>query len=202
MVQGLFFDTSSKEGILARIDAGKVDEALSFNCGFQSEDDLVVLIEKMGLEGISYIAVGIGPGSYTGIRKSGIVAMTLCYGRQLPCIAISSLDLYTPKSDGPFLAFMDAKRKRALAAKRRATTATTKKKVATKKKTANTSAAALARKRSLASKKAAATRKKNLAAKKAAATRKRNATAAKKRQSAAKRKTAAAKRKTTTKRRR
>ncbi len=47
------------------------------------------------------VAVGIGPGSYTGIRVGAALAKGLSYGWQIPCIGFCSLEAFGP---GPLLA--------------------------------------------------------------------------------------------------
>ena len=43
-------------------------------------------------EELSAVAVGMGPGSYTGLRIGGSFAKGLCYGLQIPLVAVGSLD--------------------------------------------------------------------------------------------------------------
>ena len=55
------------------------------------------------------IAVGTGPGSYTGIRVGAALAKTLAYGWQIPLIGFCSLKAFTPCLDGPFAILVDAR---------------------------------------------------------------------------------------------
>ena len=43
-------------------------------------------------EELSAVAVGMGPGSYTGLRIGVSFAKGLCYGLQIPLVAVGSLD--------------------------------------------------------------------------------------------------------------
>lgn len=58
---------------------------------------------------LSAIAVGTGPGSYTGMRVGAITAKAIAYATQRPLIGICSLHCLTPQQEGPFVAVLDAK---------------------------------------------------------------------------------------------
>ena len=47
---------------------------------------------KLSLDDINYIALGIGPGSFTALRIAFATIKTICYARNIPIIGISSLD--------------------------------------------------------------------------------------------------------------
>ena len=42
--------------------------------------------EKVSLEDLKYIAIGLGPGSFTGIRLGASIGFSLSYGKQLPLL--------------------------------------------------------------------------------------------------------------------
>lgn len=68
-------------------------------------------LKKLGLKvaDLAYIAVGIGPGSYTGIRVGVMLAKTLAFAANIPLIGISTLKCFVPTYPGPFLALIDAR---------------------------------------------------------------------------------------------
>ncbi|MEC7839447.1 MAG: tRNA (adenosine(37)-N6)-threonylcarbamoyltransferase complex dimerization subunit type 1 TsaB [Chlamydiota bacterium] len=68
-------------------------------------------LQKLGVKvgDLKYIAVGVGPGSYTGIRVGVTVAKTLAYAAKLPLVALCSLDGFIPDRDGTFMSIIDAK---------------------------------------------------------------------------------------------
>lgn len=115
----LVIETSTERGGLALVEFTKsgplslVEEHLPF--GYQSSHTLLPrlheLLQKNG--GLrcrpSFITLGIGPGSYTGMRVGAAVAKTLAYAWRLPLVGVTSLKAYCPENDGPFLAAFDAK---------------------------------------------------------------------------------------------
>lgn len=58
----------------------------------------------------SFIAVGTGPGSYTGIRVGAAFAQSLGFGWQVPVLSFCSLKAFTPPHvQGPFAILVDAR---------------------------------------------------------------------------------------------
>lgn len=54
---------------------------------------------KLSMEDIDMIAVGNGPGSYTGLRIGAATVKGLAYGRNIPIIKVSSLDALAKNID-------------------------------------------------------------------------------------------------------
>ena len=67
------------------------------------------LIDKTKVK-INFISVGMGPGSYTGIRVGAVIAKTFSFAKNIPLITFCSLKGFIPKIPGPFISIMDAKR--------------------------------------------------------------------------------------------
>ena len=58
---------------------------------------------------LDLVAVGVGPGSYTGIRAGTIVAKSLSYSCKVPLVGVCTLEGFIPDCDGSFAAILDAK---------------------------------------------------------------------------------------------
>lgn len=58
---------------------------------------------------LSFIAVGTGPGSYTGIRIGVTAAKTLSFALDIPVLGFCSLAAFLPFETGSFLALLDRK---------------------------------------------------------------------------------------------
>ena len=75
--------------------------------------DKVLSKHNLKTSDLAAIALSSGPGSYTGLRIGAAAAKGLCYGNDIPLIAIPTLDIVareiTP-SDGHIIATLDARR--------------------------------------------------------------------------------------------
>ncbi len=74
-----------------------------------------------GWEAVDRIAVGIGPGTFTGVRIGIATARALARARGIPLVGVSTLrslalGAQTLEHDGPVLAVLDARRKEVFAA--------------------------------------------------------------------------------------
>lgn len=111
----LAIDTSTERGAFALFSDKTVifSEYLPF--GFQTAQALLPSLESrlkehaFDLSALNYIAIGAGPGSYTGIRIGVTVAKTLSFVWKIPLVGICSLDGFIPSQDGNFAAIIDAK---------------------------------------------------------------------------------------------
>lgn len=64
---------------------------------------------KLTSDKIERLGVGIGPGSYTGIRVAATIAKSLAFAKQLPMIGIPTLMLFQSALEGPFASAIDAR---------------------------------------------------------------------------------------------
>ena len=81
---------------------------------------LLVLIEQAldghGWGGVDRIAVGLGPGTFTGLRIGIATARALARARGLPLVGVGTLEALAHGHSGPVLAVLDARRGEAFAA--------------------------------------------------------------------------------------
>lgn len=115
MMRCLVIDTSTERGVVAVMDRGQATYHAQLPFGLQSAQALLPTLQQgllhhdISLDSLSYIAVGIGPGSYTGIRVGATVAKSLAFALDLPMVGVCSLDGFIPSQDGDFAAVIDAK---------------------------------------------------------------------------------------------
>lgn len=58
---------------------------------------------------VQFIAIGTGPGSFTGIRVGVAMAKALAYAWKIPFVSFCSLKAFLPSKDGPFAILFDAR---------------------------------------------------------------------------------------------
>ena len=94
----LIIETSTEQGVVAILKDETVLEVSYLPFGYNQSNYLLPhlqsLFQTSGLtpQQIDAIGVGIGPGSYTGIRIGAAAAKTLAYACRKPLIGISSLE--------------------------------------------------------------------------------------------------------------
>ncbi len=90
-------DTSGPEGYLAIAFQGQLVHTLILPQNRQFSKilfpSILSLLEKSGLQKPDFIAVGKGPGTFTGTRVGAITAEALSYGWQIPLIPFCSSEL-------------------------------------------------------------------------------------------------------------
>lgn len=113
----LIIETASSRGLVVLCDETKVLASKEFHLGLGASGQLEPGIDLLFCEAkkspaeLQYVAVGVGPGSYTGIRVGVSSAKALSFAFKIPLVGISSLHSFLPPADfeGSFLAAIDAK---------------------------------------------------------------------------------------------
>lgn len=114
-MKALLIDTCTEYGTVAIFDNDNILFEGDIPPGLNNSKYIVPEIARgleslnLKIETLDYIAVTIGPGSYTGIRVGVAVAKTLAYTQNLPIVALYSLEAFIPDKDGSFAALIDAK---------------------------------------------------------------------------------------------
>ncbi len=116
----LNIETSTKNCSASIAKDGQVIALKELNSGsFSHAEKLHVfigeLLEEIGLKisDIDAVAVGKGPGSYTGLRIGVSAAKGLCYALGIPLISVSTLKILATKTaitSGVIVAMLDARR--------------------------------------------------------------------------------------------
>ena len=115
----LAFDTvSTSFSIAIQKENGSIIEYNKENVKNHNEELLPVLHNfltdnDLTLDNISYIALGIGPGSFTALRIAFATIKTICYAKNIPIVGISSLEtLYEniSEKEGIKSAMIDARK--------------------------------------------------------------------------------------------
>ena len=72
--------------------------------------DALLADASLGWDDISAVAVGVGPGNFTGIRIAVALARGLALGLQVPAIGVTGFEAMAPAAKHPFWAVIDAPR--------------------------------------------------------------------------------------------
>jgi len=115
----LSIDTSTLAGSLALLQNEQILAEVRFNLGRKHTERLVPemdwMFKRLGLEpdAIEGIAVGIGPGSFTGVRVGLATAKGLALSLSVPVVGVSSLDALAQAVrfyNGQIVALLDARK--------------------------------------------------------------------------------------------
>ncbi len=115
----LAFDSTAKAASCAVIDEGKILGHYNIDNGLTQSELLLpmaeALLKTLGLtfSEIDAYAVSVGPGSFTGVRIGVSLVKGLAFGRNIPCIEVSTIEALAENInglDGILLPCMDARR--------------------------------------------------------------------------------------------
>jgi tRNA threonylcarbamoyl adenosine modification protein YeaZ len=119
----LAFDTSSPTVTVAVHDGDDVVVELTSSETMRHGEQLTPLIDealrRVGItpRDLTAIAVGVGPGPFTGLRVGLVSARTMAYVLEIPVYGVCSLDVLAIEAvdsgavDGPFVVASDARRR-------------------------------------------------------------------------------------------
>lgn len=123
----LSLETSTDICSVALHNDGKLLAFAESNDDFSHATNITLFIQKClnqaskKINELDAIAISIGPGSYTGLRIGLSTAKGICYGQNIPLLAINSLDILaqgskSEKTHSLVIAMIDARRMEAYAA--------------------------------------------------------------------------------------
>ena len=98
----LIIDTAHAEGLLGLVNKGEV----LFEHQVE-RDALATELAELKTD-FDQIVVGVGPGSYTGVRVGMALATGLHLAKGIPLVGVCSLCAYTPDHDGLFVSVVSA----------------------------------------------------------------------------------------------
>lgn len=106
----LSLETATEKPLLALTDSGRLLAAKMLPGGPELSRTLGLEVKQLLADfQPERIAVGTGPGSYTGIRVGAALGKALAFGLNLPLIGFCSLKAFTPPINGSFAIVFDAR---------------------------------------------------------------------------------------------
>ncbi len=119
----LAFDTATMETTCALVDGKKVVAESSVNSRASHSEGLVSMIDHMlpsvgwAMGDVDLIATGVGPGSFTGLRISVVLAKVFARSLSIPVVGVSTLKALARQvaEDGIVISLFDARRERVYA---------------------------------------------------------------------------------------
>lgn len=113
----LIIETATARALIALCDHHKVLAKKELQLALASSGDLEPSLQQLLHDAhilpkdLEFVAVGQGPGSYTGLRVAAASAKAISIGCSIPLVGISSLKGFVPPADflGSYLAAVDAK---------------------------------------------------------------------------------------------
>ena len=93
MTTSLAIESSSSVGSVALVRDGEILNEISFECPRGRGGELFAALESVlsGAPKIDRVVVGVGPGSYNGIRSAIAVAWGIATARNIPLVGVPSL---------------------------------------------------------------------------------------------------------------
>lgn len=115
----LAFETSAKAASVALLEEDRLLGEYYMNCGQTHSRTLMQMVQELldncGLTpaDVTAVACAAGPGSFTGVRIGVAAAKGFAWGRELPCVGVSTLEGMAQQAaifDGLICCAMDARR--------------------------------------------------------------------------------------------
>ena len=108
----LIIETSTAKPCLGLAEKGNLfaSEIFTSKASHQAASHLAKLLKKNNLfpKDLKAVALGIGPGSYTGMRMGALLAEGISYSLKAPIVTFSSMEAFLPEEEGDFVVLFDA----------------------------------------------------------------------------------------------
>ena len=94
----LAFDSTAKAASVAVCDGEKLLALYNIDNGLTQSELLLPMAENMlkclnlSFDDVGLLACAVGPGSFTGVRIGVALVKGIAFGRNIPCVAVSTLD--------------------------------------------------------------------------------------------------------------
>ena len=115
----LAFDSTAKAASVAVCDDDKLLALYNIDNGLTQSELLLPMAEnmlkclKLTFDDVDLLACAVGPGSFTGVRIGVALVKGIAFGKNIPCISVSTLDELAENLkglDGIIVPVMDARR--------------------------------------------------------------------------------------------
>ena len=115
----LAFDSTAKAASVAVCDDEKLLALYNIDNGLTQSELLLPMAENMlkslqlSFSDVDLLTAAVGPGSFTGVRIGVALVKGIAFGRDIPCVAVSTLDALAENLaglDGIIVPCMDARR--------------------------------------------------------------------------------------------
>ena len=115
----LAFDSTARAASVAVLEDGRLLGQYNIDNGFTHSELLLPMAENLlkslgiDISEIGLFAAAVGPGSFTGVRIGAALVKGLAFGRDIPCVEVSTLEALAENMagvDGYIIPTMDARR--------------------------------------------------------------------------------------------
>lgn len=115
----LAFDSTAKAASVAITDGDKLLALYNIDNGLTQSELLLPMAEnmlknlKLSFDDVGLLACAVGPGSFTGVRIGVALVKGIAFGKNIPCVAVSTIDEMAENLaglDGIIVPVMDARR--------------------------------------------------------------------------------------------
>ena len=115
----LAFDSTAKAASVAITDGDKLLALYNIENGLTQSELLLPMAENMlknlkfSFDDVGLLACAVGPGSFTGVRIGVALVKGIAFGKNIPCVAVSTIDELAENLaglDGIIVPVMDARR--------------------------------------------------------------------------------------------